>query len=93
MILKIQKLQLQPPSQNAVSAVSVRVSEANYQFAKRVRMHRLMRGWSQEVLAELSGLHRNHIGGIENVKHDIGLSTVEKIAHAFEIPINELFRD
>ena len=59
--------------------------------AMNIRLHRAIRGWSQEVLAELSGLHRNQIGRIERCEQDTQLTTIEKIAEALEIPITDLF--
>ena len=59
--------------------------------AMNIRLHRAIRGWSQEVLAELSGIHKNQIGNIERCVHDTLLTTVEKIADALEIPITDLF--
>ncbi|HLQ24891.1 MAG TPA: helix-turn-helix transcriptional regulator [Acidiferrobacterales bacterium] len=34
-------------------------------LAHKVRLLRFLRGWSQEVLAETSGLHRTYISSIE----------------------------
>ena len=62
------------------------------QLAKRIRMLRASRGWSQEVLAELAGLHRNYIGHVERAEVNIGLINLAKIAHAFEVPVHELLR-
>ena len=33
-------------------------------LAERIRILRVTRRWSQEVLAELAGLHRNYMGHI-----------------------------
>lgn len=60
------------------------------QLAKRIRMLRVSRGWSQEVLAALAGLHRNYIGHVERAEVNIGLVNLAKIAHAFEVPVHEL---
>ena len=62
----------------------------NHLLAKRIRALRLSRGWSQEVLAELAGLHRNYIGHVERVEVNIGLTNLEKIAHALGISAHEL---
>lgn len=62
------------------------------QLAKRIRMLRVSRGWSQEVLAELAGLHRNYIGHVERAEVNIGLVNLGKIAHAFEVPVHELLK-
>ena len=62
------------------------------QLAKRIRVLRVSRGWSQEVLAELAGLHRNYIGHVERAEVNIGLTNLAKIAHAFEVPIHELLK-
>ena len=62
------------------------------QLAKRIRVLRASRGWSQEVLAELAGLHRNYIGHVERAEVNIGLTNLAKIAHAFELPVHELLK-
>jgi transcriptional regulator with XRE-family HTH domain len=49
-----------------------------------------MRGWSQETLAELAGLHRSFVGSIERYEHNITLATVEKLANAFDLTVAEL---
>ncbi len=59
-------------------------------LARRVRLLRVARGWSQEVLAELSGVHRNYIGHIERAEINAGLLNLEKISMAFEIPVHAL---
>ena len=59
-------------------------------LARRVRLLRAARGWSQEVLAELSGVHRNYIGHIERAEINAGLDNLEKIAQAFDMQVHAL---
>lgn len=59
-------------------------------LAKRVRLFRLARGWSQEVLADVCGLHRSYIGSVERAERNISIDNVEKIAQALGIPIRDL---
>ncbi len=61
------------------------------QLGKRIQYLRMARGWSQEVLAEFAGLHRNYIGHVERAELNAGLANLEKIARAFEISVQELF--
>jgi transcriptional regulator with XRE-family HTH domain len=59
-------------------------ANARKHLARRVRLLRTNRGWSQEVLAELSGLNRSYIGAVERAEHNIGLDNIERIANALE---------
>jgi transcriptional regulator with XRE-family HTH domain len=54
-------------------------------FGKRVRELRLAKELSQEELAELAGLHRNYIGGIERGERNLGLLNVVQLAHALSV--------
>lgn len=63
------------------------------QFAKNVRELRKAKGWSQEELAKRAGLHRTYIGSIERSKRDVSLISVEKLAKAFDVPMEYLLRD
>jgi len=54
-------------------------------FAGNVKKYRKIKGISQEKLAELSGLHRSYIAGIESISRNVSLKTIEKIAIALEV--------
>ncbi len=62
-------------------------------FGQRVKELRLLKGYSQEKLAELSDLDRTYIPGIEAGKRNVSLVVVEKIAKAFDFSISELLND
>jgi len=59
-------------------------------LAKKIKLLRATRGWSQETLAELCGFSRSYITNIESGKHNLSLDNLERIAEAFEVPISEL---
>ena len=59
-------------------------------LAKKIKLLRFSRGWSQETLAELCGFCRSYIANIESGKHNVSLDNLERIADAFEVPIAEL---
>lgn len=58
-----------------------------------IRHHRLAKGWSQEELSFNSGLHRTYIGAVERGERNVSVLSLQKIAHAMEIPVAALFRD
>ncbi len=57
-----------------------------------VRAARIARELSQEELAELSGLHRNYIGGIERGERNVGIKALFRISKAFVMHPAELLR-
>jgi len=59
-------------------------------FGEKVRAARLERGYSQEELAALAGLHRTAISLIEGAERSSTLTTVEKLARALEVQPAEL---
>jgi transcriptional regulator with XRE-family HTH domain len=60
-------------------------------FSSRIRELRKKYGYSQEELAERSGIEYKHVQRLESKKPcDVKLSTVEKLAKAFKIPVSEL---
>lgn len=62
-------------------------------FGKRIQIFRKERGLSQEDFAELCGLDRTYISGIERGLRNVALRNIEALANALEIPISDLFKD
>jgi len=61
-------------------------------FGKRIRELRLKKKWSQEKLAEASGLHWTYISGIERGKRNLGIENVVKLARALKVDVGKLFK-
>jgi transcriptional regulator with XRE-family HTH domain len=62
-------------------------------FGSRLRQIRDERGYSQEVLAERAGLHRNYVGGVERGERNVALENIVKLAKALSVKPAELFAD
>lgn len=60
-------------------------------LAANVRRLRSARGWSQEVLAFESGLHRTFVAHVERGARNISLSNIERLAQALGVPVSRLF--
>lgn len=60
-------------------------------YGQIVRELRLSKNISQEILADLCGLHRTYISDIELGKRNISLENIEKIAKALGISLTKLF--
>lgn len=64
-----------------------------HSFAVNVRKYRNERGYSQEHLAELAGLHRTYISAVERERRNISIENIQRIAEALEIDPYMLLMD
>ena len=62
-------------------------------LGENIRKHRARRGYSQERLADLSGLHRTYIGGVERGERNISVVNIVRLAKALELRASELLAD
>lgn len=65
--------------------------EINKAFGQVVREARKERKLSQEQLAELSGMHVNHISFIERAKTSPSLQAMQQISEALGIKLSAMF--
>lgn len=60
------------------------------EFGASVRRYREASGWSQEQLAECAGLNRSYVGEIERGTAIASIVTLDKLARAFNLPVERL---
>jgi transcriptional regulator with XRE-family HTH domain len=58
----------------------------------RVRAFRKKQGWSQDVFADRSGLHRAHVGSIERGESNVTLQTLKIVADTLGVRMVDLVR-
>jgi transcriptional regulator with XRE-family HTH domain len=66
-------------------------SDIKHAFGRRVRQLRKTRNWSQEKLAEMSGMHWTYIGQVERGERNLTLESIQSIARGLRIKIAKLF--
>ncbi len=59
-------------------------------FGEKIKSMRKQKNLSQEDLAELSGLHRTYIGGIERGERNVALLNILRLAKALHLKAVEL---
>jgi transcriptional regulator with XRE-family HTH domain len=57
----------------------------------RIRALRKKRGWTQDVFADKSGLHRAQIGAFENGRMNMTLASLHLVAQTLGVRIVDLF--
>ncbi|CAI7978104.1 Helix-turn-helix domain-containing protein [Frankia sp. Hr75.2] len=62
-------------------------------FGRNLRRYREQRGLSQEAFADVVGVHRTYMGGVERGERNLTLKSVERIAEVIEVDPLELLRD
>jgi transcriptional regulator with XRE-family HTH domain len=61
-------------------------------FGRNLAALRKQRGLSQEALAEVIGVHRTYMGGVERGERNLTLKSVERIASKLGVPVLDLLR-
>jgi transcriptional regulator with XRE-family HTH domain len=62
-------------------------------FGRRLRELRISKGYSQEWLAELAGLHRTYVGDVERGERNISLDNIWRLANALGVNPAIFFQD
>jgi transcriptional regulator with XRE-family HTH domain len=57
---------------------------------RNLRMHREARGLSQEAFADVLGVHRTYMGGVERGERNLTLKSLERIASRIDVDPLEL---
>lgn len=68
------------------------MDDIRLQFGEAVRARRHKLGVSHEEFADICGLDRTYVGGIERGERNVALVNIERIAKAFKLSISELFK-
>jgi transcriptional regulator with XRE-family HTH domain len=59
---------------------------------RNLRAYRVSRGLSQEAFADVVGVHRTYMGGLERGERNLTLKSVEKIAAKLDVDPHSLLR-
>lgn len=69
----------------------IKIDEIDKKLGLNIRLERVKRGISQEILADMAGIARSTMGIIERGEQSPSLQTVAKVANALQIDIYKLF--
>ena len=67
-----------------------KADEINNKICLKIKLERIKRNWSQEVLSEKCSISKTSIGAIERMQSTPTALTLAKIALAYEITVSEL---
>lgn len=59
-------------------------------FAENLRATRIAKGFSQESLAALCGLHRTYVGSVERGERNVSIDNMEALAIALDTDLPDL---
>jgi transcriptional regulator with XRE-family HTH domain len=61
-------------------------------LGRKIRVLRSKRGWTQQQLADMTGIGRVHVSELENGKREAGLRMLERLSATFEISVADLLK-
>ncbi len=67
------------------------MEDIRVRFGKALRARRKKLGVSQEEFADMCGLDRTYVGGIERGERNVSLVNLEKIAQALRLRLSQMF--
>jgi len=70
----------------------VTTEDVRLRFGRAIRRKREKLGVSQEAFADMCGLDRTYIGGIERGERNVSLVNIERIAKTLKLSLSELLR-
>lgn len=62
-------------------------------FGHLVRKHRKAKGHSQEAFADICGIDRSYMGGVERGERNLALLNIERIVAALGVKPSEFFQE
>ena len=68
------------------------VGDLQKTVGRNLRAYRMERGLSQEAFAEVLGVHRTYMGGVERGERNLTLKSVEKMAEKLEMEARDLLK-
>ena len=68
------------------------VGDLQKTVGRNLRAYRMDRGLSQEAFAEVLGVHRTYMGGVERGERNLTLKSVERMAEKLEMEALELMK-
>ena len=69
------------------------VGELQRRLGRNLRSERLARGLSQEAFADVLGVHRTYMGGLERGERNVTLQTIERLADRLGVDATSLLAD
>ena len=68
------------------------VGDLQNTVGRNLRAYRMERGLSQEAFAEVLGVHRTYMGGVERGERNLTLKSVERMAEKLEMEARDLLK-
>jgi transcriptional regulator with XRE-family HTH domain len=62
-------------------------------LGRKIRLLREKHGWTQQQLADITGIGRVHVSELENGKREAGLRMLEKLAVTFEMKVSDILKE